>query len=202
MAGIGEPDVLALDEVARSWVIGGRVSKIQATWFVERGRSAPWEDVPAESDLADADPRSLDGLYEAASRLYGHFRSDAPRGVSTAKLHKVLHVKRPALFPILDSHLLAVYREPATSAALANPKLAARRLYWVAIQQDLRREDNRRALAQVREHLAHYDGADAIEEGHVRVMATLSDLRLLDAVAWRSFGGRDPGSSLLSLSGF
>ena len=44
-------------------------------------------------------------------------------GVSHAKASKLLHLKRPALFPILDSKLMALYRRPAAEAANAIPSL-------------------------------------------------------------------------------
>jgi hypothetical protein len=53
--------------------------------------------------LADADPDATGGDFDHAADLYWYFTSpDRIRGVGVAKLHKVLHVKRPGLYPILD----------------------------------------------------------------------------------------------------
>lgn len=189
LSGAGEPDSLTLVEVARTRVIASRISHAEAAWFVEHARSAPWRDVPLDADLASADPADTDGLYDAASRLYEHFRATAPSGISTAKLHKVLHLKRPALFPILDSHLLAVYRDMATVAAGHYVERRARRMYWAAVREDLLRDENQRALAIARATLSAWSTSDASGDARVRAMASLTDLRLLDAVAWRSFAG-------------
>ncbi|ANC31957.1 hypothetical protein I598_2420 [Isoptericola dokdonensis DS-3] len=180
LGGSGDANVLTADEVTRTRIIASRISATESAWFVERGRSAPWSQVAADASLASADPAEPDGLYAAAIALYDHFREAAPKGVATAKIHKVLHLKRPALIPILDSRLLAAYGPAAAEAARRHPDLGARRLNWVAIREDLIDESNARALTEVRARLA------ADEDATVRVMARLTDLRLLDAVAWRA----------------
>ncbi len=180
LGGSGQPDVLATDEVTRTRIIASRISAAESAWFVDRASSAPWKTVPADASLADADPAEPDGLYAAAIALYEHFRDAAPKGVAIAKIHKVLHLKRPALIPILDSRVLAAYGPAAAEAARRHPNLGARRLNWAAIREDLIDESNARALAEVRDRLA------ADEDTAVRVMARLTDLRLLDAVTWRA----------------
>jgi hypothetical protein len=183
LAGAGDPSTLNADEVARTRVIRSRISRTQSDWFVSRSISAPWGDVPVDASLADADPNRDGGLYMAVDALYEHFRSVAPTGVARGKVHKVLHLKRPGLLPILDSRLLRSYAKPAADAARRHPQLGARRLYWVAIREDLIDESNVLALAEVRDRLA----ADG--DSQVRAMSRLTNLRLLDAVAWRAGRG-------------
>ncbi|MEV8026829.1 DUF6308 family protein [Cellulosimicrobium funkei] len=180
LRGSGDPDVLTPEEVARTRIIASRISNTESAWFVERGGSAPWGGVPADARLADADPADNDGLYAAATALYEHFRLAAPRRVAVAKIHKVLHLKRPGLIPILDSHLLTSYATGAALAARRHTKIGARRLYWAAIREDLIDERNASALVDVRAKLA--------ADGDIKVqgMSRLTDLRLLDAVAWRA----------------
>lgn len=180
LLGAGDPLMLSAEEVARTRVIKSRISRAQSDWFVSRSMSAPWEGVPFDARLADADPNLDGGLYAAADALYEHFRSIAPMGVARGKVHKVLHLKRPGLVPILDSHLVRSYAKPAADAARRHPQLDAKRLYWVAIREDLIDEDNVFALEEVRRTLA----ADG--EAKVRAMSLLTDLRLFDAVAWRT----------------
>ncbi|MCK0115994.1 DUF6308 family protein [Isoptericola sp. S6320L] len=180
LGGSGQADVLTTDEVTRTRIIASRISKVECAWFVERASSAPWSAVPADASMVDADPAESDGLYAAGIALYQHFRTAAPRGVAIAKIHKVLHLKRPALIPILDSRLLAAYATAAAEAARRHPHLGARRLNWAAIREDIIDESNARALADVRARLA------SDEDATVQVMAQLTDLRLLDAVAWRA----------------
>jgi hypothetical protein len=78
---------------------------------------------------------------------------------------------------------LRSYAKPAADAARRHPQLGARRLYWVAIREDLIDESNVLALAEVRDRLA----ADG--DSQVRAMSRLTNLRLLDAVAWRAGRG-------------
>ncbi|MFC7024615.1 DUF6308 family protein [Promicromonospora thailandica] len=180
LAGAADPVALSAAEVARTRVIGSRISNAQSNWFVRRSITAPWDLVPPSVSLADADPALDDGLYTAANALYEHFRSDAPTGIARAKIHKVLHLKRPGLIPVLDSHLLRSYATPATEAARRYPQLGATRLYWAAIREDLIDETNAAVLGQVRGALASHD------EPRVQAVSRLTDLRLLDVVAWRT----------------
>ncbi|MFE5290842.1 DUF6308 family protein [Isoptericola sp. NPDC056618] len=180
LGGSSDADVLTADEVTRTRTIASRISAAESAWFVERGRSAPWSEVPADANLGDADPAEPDGLYAAAIALYEHFRAAAPKGVATAKIHKVLHLKRPALIPILDSRLAAAYAAGAVRAAHHHEYLGARRLNWAAIREDLIDDGNAQVLVEMRARLA------ADEHTNVQMMAQLTDLRLLDAVAWRA----------------
>ncbi|MFI8523082.1 DUF6308 family protein [Promicromonospora sukumoe] len=180
LAGASETMTLGSDEIARTRIIKSRISRAQSDWFVDRSTSAPWEDVPSAANLADADPEDDGGLYAAANALYEHFRSAAPTRVADGKIHKVLHLKRPGLVPILDSRLRRTYSTRAVQAARRHPQLGARRLYWAAIREDLIDEGNMAALEEARGELsAHVDPK-------VQAMARLTDLRLLDAVAWRA----------------
>jgi Family of unknown function (DUF6308) len=96
-----------------------------------------------EADLADADPEQKDGLFGAAANLFWHFISPQPiRGVRVAKVHKVLHRKRAAVYPILDSRIRRLYREAAAKwikplAYLGELTLDDPPPYWAAIGDDL-----------------------------------------------------------------
>src|SRR5687767_6694318 len=73
---------------------------------------APWHLVPAGARLEDADPE--DNLYWQASHLYNFFRR--VRGIGPAIASKLLHLKRPGFFPILDSVMVALYAGAAGHA--------------------------------------------------------------------------------------
>lgn len=176
----GAADILTVDEAARSRIIISHVTNVEAAWFASQGRSAPWSDVPGDADIRDADPQEHDGLYDHALSLYEFFRDAAPMGIRATKVHKVLHVKRPALFPVMDERLWRIYRAAAAEAArkLANVRPGSELLYWAAVRDDLLNEDNRETLGKGRAELAQLDGI-------VGQMAELTDLRLLDIIAWR-----------------
>jgi hypothetical protein len=101
LPGPGHPTTLTHAEVARTRTVYSRISEQQLSWFVERATSAPWP--PADADLRRAEPSIRNGLYDQLEAFYRHFEKDAPSQVGRSKISKVLHIKRPAALPILDS---------------------------------------------------------------------------------------------------
>lgn len=183
MGGTGDPDSLDDVDVARTRVINSRVSRGQGACLVDRARRAGslWSAVPADAHLADADPDVRSGLYDASLRLFEHFMHPHMPGIGMAKVSKVLYLKRPHLYPILDSRLQQVYGRRAEQAARRHQHRwpEYRRLYRVAIREDLVDRDNINGLACLRRRLAD-DGL-----GLVRRAANLSDLRLMDILTWQ-----------------
>jgi hypothetical protein len=175
--GPGDPLRLNAEEIARTRVIASRISRAEERWLLRRGETAPWADVPLAADLASADPDDPTSAYPPALELYLHFYQERPRGFSVAKLSKTLHIKRPNLYPILDSRLMRLYRRPARQHGQARPVLG-RYQYWPAIRADLRYNRETGALAELRAMLT------AAPNPVVREMAQLSDLRLMDICAW------------------
>ncbi|MBA2312947.1 MAG: AAA family ATPase [Actinobacteria bacterium] len=176
----GDPNALSREEVVRTRVIASRISEEELEWFLEMSKTAPWAVVPSELDLALCDASVIGEEYDAANRFYMHFFGNRPKGVSMGKVHKVLHVKRPDLYPILDSRLQQLYLPAARSAAedlIAKSKRwsGIREHYWEAIRLDLVR--NRDSLKNLRDQLR--SGGDAGNRA-----ADLRDLRLLDILTW------------------
>ncbi|UPK73168.1 flavoprotein [Nocardioidaceae bacterium SCSIO 66511] len=161
------------EDVAKTRVFGSRISNAQAEYFVNRGMELAelWERLPPESSLLDADPAVTGGLYDAAAELFNAF---VCAGIRWGKVSKVLHLKRPDLFPVLDSTMARVYRYDAELAAQEYPQRGKRRLYWAAIRNDL--ATNSAALDELQQALVNTQGAESL--------AGLSRLRLLDIAAW------------------
>ena len=162
--------------------MGSRISAQQAAWFIGRGTTAPWAAIPLDAQLKEADPLAVDGLYDRAAVLWEHFWDARPANVSTAKISKVLYLMRPGLFPILDSYLIRFYRTAARAAAIDLGQQRAslgrfRTLYWEAVRRDIL--DNEAGLQVLRQVLAA-TGAPLPEQA----ARSLSDLRLLDMLAW------------------
>jgi hypothetical protein len=179
---VGDPNVLTAEQAYRSRKINSRITKAQSGHLEQRALSAPWRDVPSGSNLAEADPAVADGLFSKMSLLYWHFTCPRKRGVAVAKVHKALHPKRSALYPILDRRVKRLYRPLAVGwlqwlAQLEDVTIADSPPYWAAIRDDLL--NNREVLERCRVRLA--DDRNAV----VRSMAKLSTLRLLDMVAWK-----------------
>lgn len=185
LPGPGDPTSITSEEAGRrTRRIASRVSNAQADWFARRSTEpevvAAMEKVPVGAALADANPVVEGGLYDQADALYAAFSSDRPAYVGIGKLHKVLHIKRPALIPILDERLRRLYRTPARDwgRRLRHERQLAGHGYWAAIRADLVDDGNAAALPDCREQLQD-------DEGHGQLLAKLSDLRLLDILAWR-----------------
>lgn len=175
--GPGDPGVLTRDEVVRTRAVSSRISDVEVSWFLERAADAPWPSSEA-NDLRLADPAIADGPYDQLVALYSHFSKAAPGGVAMAKISKVLHVKRPAAYPILDERITRIYRDAATRAAHRYPQRGYRRANWAAIRDDLIANTEHGAFEAVRVALA-----EAPEPS--RNLALVTDLRLLDIVTWR-----------------
>src|SRR5258706_13729136 len=72
LADPGQPDVLTAEDAWRTRKIGSRITRSECGELERRARDAPWGAVPADADLADADPDRADGLFSAAAALYWH----------------------------------------------------------------------------------------------------------------------------------
>jgi hypothetical protein len=179
---------LDLIRATRSPWMGSRISAKEADWLIGRGTAAPWAAIPLDAQLKEADPLTVGGLYDRAAALWEHFWDARPANVSTAKISKVLYLMRPGLFPILDSYLTSFYRTAARAAATdVGQKRASlsrfRTLYWEAVRRDILGSEA--ALLALREVLAAA-GTPLTEEAARR----LSDLRLLDMLAWAASPGQ------------
>lgn len=152
--GAGELGKLTAHEVIRTRKISSRISNKEVTYFVEASETAPW--IGAAADLANADP---DGeLFAAMTELYWHFAEGSPKGVSFAKVSKVLHLKQPGLFPILDSHIARAYAPAAKMLRKDYPQLGWRRRTWLAVRKDLLAVRASGALDELRGGIRSYTG--------------------------------------------
>ena len=177
LPGPGDPTTLTRDDVSRTRAVYSRISEQQLTWFVERATSAPWP--PADADLRRAEPNIRNGLYDELEAFYRHFEKDAPSRVAASKISKVLHIKRPAAFPILDSKVTGVYLRYAERAVERYPRLKYQKAaYWVAIRDDLITNTESGTLAALRDELGN-EGTLAAN------LNQITDLRLLDMLTWQ-----------------
>ena len=179
LAGVGDPNILTAGEAWRTRIVASRLSRDEQSLVVARALDAPWSTVAADADLADADPQKRGGLFDRAAKLYWSFSTSHERGIGVAKIHKILHLKRPALYPVLDRRLRTLYAAQAQLWAdqlLPDTRRGDSVTYWAAIRDDLVDHGNRAALQGYRNSLRAHDG--------LTKLAQLTDLRLLDIVAW------------------
>jgi len=141
---------------------------------------ASWWLVPNDTRIEDADPEGQ--VYWDAARLFAHF-DDLPY-VGTAITSKLLHLKRPGFFPILDSIVRDLYDDAARYAYDSSPRAQSERpnecrLYWAAIREDLRLDGNREALRMIRSRLSSGKPTMGTQ------LASLSAVRLIDMIVWQ-----------------
>ncbi|WP_395405939.1 DUF6308 family protein (plasmid) [Arthrobacter sp. UC242_113] len=183
--GAGQPGHLTAQEVIRTRKISSRISNKEVTFFVETAATAPW--VNPAADLGNANPDLVavdERLFSEMTDLYWHFAQSAPSGVSFAKISKVLHLKLPHLFPILDSHVARSYAPAAKRLRRDYPQFGWRRRTWIAVRNDLLEARASGALDELRRQLRSYESADTNRQREVRLLDGLTDLRLLDILVW------------------
>ncbi len=165
-------------DFGRLMFFGGQLAPDHAVALVEAAASADWASVPLDARLVDADPADddRDRLYSTAESLYRHFLDADPR-VGAADVSKLLHLNRPALFPILDATVRVLYSDRAADAwARSRQEVRPRsgRSYWPVIRED---------LLGATEHLAEWRSRLAdTEDPLIGRLATLEDVRLWDIV--------------------
>lgn len=123
--------------------------------------------------LEDVDQRApeTDDVYAQMNAVWRDLM--ALPNIKEAKVSKLLHLKRPELFPIIDSRILKIYRSAADESDRSLGWTV--RHYWSAIAADVRA--NQGAFTQIRHLLM---GASSSS----RRLVYLSDLRMQDILAW------------------
>lgn len=171
---------IALPDVTVTRVIASRISAAQAHQIVARAAESRHllQAIPVDARLQDADPAQTDELYDAMTALHKSLHGP---GIKDSKVSKVLHLKRPSLYPILDSALSKFYRKAARAAATRYSERGFRIMAWAAIRDDLLA--NQQTLEALRPIMAANDVL------HAQRVYELSDLRLLDILAWKAQHG-------------
>lgn len=144
-------------------------------WLVEQAPTALVSALPPDEDLGGVpDERyvELRPAVEAALRGFIGETGDR-RGLAVAT--KMLHLKRPALIPICDSHTMTMLGIDLAAAASKQKRTAAGLLALDLVRQAARENENE--LARV--------GAYLSERGYPRTA-----IRVLDVLLWLAYGGR------------
>lgn len=146
---------------------------------------APWAD--------HADWLSRKDVQQARA-LFSSLAGGDSGGWSEAATSKILHLKWPEFFPIIDGQLRSLYSEAAMKAERCIPgsrrrSRASTTGYWLAVRQDLLYAKNQKADEATRTGLMSEHGRDPDKISH---LIGLSRLRLLDALAWAVASGKLP----------
>jgi Family of unknown function (DUF6308) len=157
-------DGVTLADLGRMTVINADLSGADAAGLLSLD-NLRWSSVARTARLEFADPDEPDGLYAAMSAMWAEVRK--LRGIGPTKASKLLHIKRPFAFPLLDRDVRKTY----------DGRYAKSNDFWREIRADL--IDGTDDLDTVAQELLGADDAD------VRRAGRLPHLRLLDILAWK-----------------
>lgn len=129
-----------LSDAGRLVVINARLGADDVPFMIRRAESAPWAAVSPTDDLLQLE---WQGLLDRAEQLYRHFRPATGRRLGPTRTHKLLHLKRPHVFPIVDSVVRETYGDRARAEGGR---------YWPVLAQEI--QDNRAAYEQLKARLA------------------------------------------------
>jgi hypothetical protein len=171
----GSATQISLSDLGRLVVFNARLGANDVPALLEADLAGTWEPsvLPVDARLEDCLPGSQ--LEAAATAAYQRLRG-LP-GIGRAKRSKLLHLKRPWLVPVIDSRVDPLWAAAAAEAAREMGTVQPMQpMYWEAIRRDL--VDGSRDLARLRSELASSD------DELLRRLGRLTELRLLDVVAW------------------
>lgn len=202
-------DRVELSDIGRLTVFGAQLRFDQAVEFLERGRPSrdklrgkppPWPDAQGEWDLASGGSGlELQEFHDQVSTqsalaLFRHFLGRWNR----AQVSKLLHLKWPRFYPILDRALRDVYgpravqahHELSGSRRVKRPGSASTVSYWWVFRQDLIKND--KDLRALRRELKKATPKDERTRRKCSGLGRVTLLRLQDMVTWGIGTGRFP----------
>ena len=161
--GGSDPDQVTLEDLARTMVIGADLRAMDIPWLLEVEAEKEFAAIPVDARLEDATPGS--DLFLAAMELDEKFTGH--RGFGHAKKSKLLHLKRPYLYPVTDSFIRMTY---GTASAGSE--------FLTAVHRDLVNPANIRDFKLLQVRLIAEPPTSA-----ARLLAEVPTLRLLDILA-------------------
>jgi hypothetical protein len=161
--GGSDPDQVTLEDLARTMVIGADLRAMDIPWLLEVEAEKEFAAIPVDARLEDATPGS--DLFLAAMALDEKFTGH--RGFGHAKKSKLLHLKRPYLYPVTDSFIRMTY---GTASAGSE--------FLTAVHRDLVNPANIRDFKLLQVRLIAEPPTSA-----ARLLGEVPTLRLLDILA-------------------
>jgi hypothetical protein len=156
---------ISLSDIGRMALIGADLTSADAAQLLAT-TDVQWSAVEPMARLEDADPDESDGLYAAMSAIWSQVRVKKS-GIGSGKASKLLHLKRPFAFPLLDRDICSTYEK----------RYRKTRAYWQLIRQDL--IDGAEDLERIRGRL------ESAKNPAVTRASRLPALRLLGIIAWQ-----------------
>ena len=161
--GGSDPNQVTLEDLARTMVIGADLRAMDIPWLLEVEAEKEFAAIPVDARLEDATPGS--DLFRAAMELDEKFTGH--RGFGHAKKSKLLHLKRPYLYPVTDSFIRMTY---GTASAGSE--------FLTAVHRDLVNPANIRDFKLLQVRLIAEPPTSA-----ARLLGEVPTLRLLDILA-------------------
>lgn len=172
--GGAEPiNTVTIADIGQLVIIGAGLRAGDVPVLLEAASSGVLAAVPATARLEEWEPGN--SLDSSATVLYDQFRL---KRIGGAKRSKVLHMKRPWLVPIYDMQVGRAYKRRVAELTAEADDASA--VWWEAPKRDL--VDGAGDFAWLAGSLA------ADEDPAVRRLSRLTELRLLDILAW-TLGG-------------
>lgn len=189
-------DGVTLADLGRLVCVAAGLRYQRAHTLLEAGGEVPWPEVevPSLTAVEGDDAQFLaHPSVQALWELFDFWASQTGLGFGTVA--KLLHLKWPAFLPVTDSESRALYRPYAVhkhnaSAAIRSGRRQRRvrasiAAYWLAFRDDLLAAQG--GLDALREALTDLDDPETDDPnatGHVERVRGLTDVRLLDMLAW------------------
>jgi hypothetical protein len=161
--GGSDPNRITFEDLARTMVIGSDLRAMDIPWLLEVQTEKELAAIPVDARLEDAAPGS--DLFDAAMALDDKFTGH--RGFGHAKKSKLLHLKRPYLFPVTDSFIRMTYGTASAGSA-----------FLAAVREDLVNPANIRDFKLLQVRLIAEPPTSA-----ARLLGEVPTLRLLDILA-------------------
>jgi hypothetical protein len=161
--GGSDPNQVTFEDLGRIMVIGADLRVLDIPWLLEVEAEKELAAIPVDARLEDAAPGS--DLFEAAMALDDKFTGH--RGFGHAKKSKLLHLKRPYLFPVTDSFIRMTYGSSSAGAE-----------FLMAVREDLVNPANVRDFKLLQVRLIAEPATSA-----ARLLGEVPTLRLLDILA-------------------
>ena len=200
-------DKVTTDDIGRMVVFGARLDYERAVRYFDGLVAPAWASksdntmkLHAQPNLADDDWLRSDRVTQA----YELFRSINGPSTHYAQTSKLLHLKWPAFYPIVDSRLREAYGRRTVDLfnehrhQLGHTRSLRRwgrvdiRVYWLAFRHDLLGNRESGALAALRAAIKNHPIVTKADRAHRANLLQVLDLRLLDMLAWSPLGAVTP----------
>jgi hypothetical protein len=164
-------NAVALADIGRLVVINASLGADDVATLMDIDAAIEFTAVPPAARLEDCEPGN--DVYQAATALYEKYRLARGSNIGRAKRSKLLHLKRPWLIPIADTRVVSIYRRRADTLAAT---LSMPDGHWEAVREDLIAgvDDFNWLTTRLCDH----------QEPSIRQLSRLTNLRLLDILAW------------------